>query len=674
MKKKLLYIILALICNLTFGQQHTDSLLMILPELSGTERAVIQNQLSSIFSETDSSQSLAYANEAIGFAELNDDLPIKGMALYNKAESYYHFDDYSAALQNYDLALDVFKQIKDSANIGEILNSIGLVFYFKGEYNSAVETFFESLDYFEGQNLKGNVAHVYSNLGMVFTRIGDSKRAVKNYGHAASLNLEINDLNSLAVNYNGLGVSFYNLAEYDSSKVYYNKALHLFRQLENQKREAIALNNIANIYVNVGDSLQQALEYYQQAIQVFNKLDDVRSKAFVLEGLGSVYRELGRYPEAISAFHTGLKLIKEHGFGYYLQQLNYQDLALTYERMGRSSDAYDAFKLYSQFKDSLLQEERINQVAELEKKYQTQQKEVEIQRLNASREIDQLHMKRDEELRTFGIIAILLLVAVIFIVSLAYLNKKRTHDLLSHKNRKIEEQRQELEKLNASKNKFFSIIAHDLKNPFHTVMGYSYLMNREYDRFSDSEKKKYAGDIYTSANSIFRLLQNLLDWSHTQTGGLKYDPIKIDVSDVYEDIHNLLKPIADQKQIDLIVEMSDDSCVYADPMMLETILRNLINNAIKFTDKKGWVKTSFKNKGEKLEVCIEDNGVGIPSEDLKNLFHIDSKVKRKGTSQEDGSGLGLMICEEFVKKNGGEIWVESQHGKGSCFYFTIPRS
>jgi signal transduction histidine kinase len=453
---------------------------------------------------------------------------------------------------------------------------------------------------------------------------------------------------------------------------YYNKALFLFRELKNKKREAIALNNIANIYLNTKDSMELALDFYKRAVDVFGELGDSRSEAFALEGLGGAYRELGQYESAINTFYKSLQLADD--YEYYLKQLNYLDLALTYEEQGRIDEAYHAFKIHDQYQDTLRQEERQNQVAELEKRYETQQKEAEIERLRVSREIDQLQIKRDKELRAFGVILILVLVAAIFFVSVAYLNKRRINDLLSLKNLKIEEQRKELELLNASKNKFFSIIAHDLKNPFHTVMGYSYLIHKEYDRFSDIDRKQYASDIYKSSNSISRLLQNLLDWSRSQTGRLEYTPQELNFCDIYESIEQLLLPAAAQKNIQLISEMPEQVTVYADPMMIETVMRNLLNNAIKFTNEKGQVKTVLKSEKEMVTVCVEDTGVGINPDDLNKLFQIDSKVKRKGTHEEDGTGLGLVICSEFVKKNGGRIWAESKLGQGSRFYFALPSS
>ncbi|MHA7108923.1 tetratricopeptide repeat protein [Sunxiuqinia elliptica] len=674
MKYLLLNITCLLIYFFALGQSSADSLLVELPHLEETEKAKALVQLAHSYAQQDSSRSIQFADEAISLSKSLEDSLLLGLALFNKAECYYYFDVYEPALNLYGEAQSIFMALNDSVNLGETLNSIGLVHYFRGEYNLAGERFYRALSFFKGTDNIEGVAHVNSNLAMVFSRLGEYEKAIRNYQEAANLNSSIHDRSSLAVNLNGVGVAYYNLEEYDSSKVYYNKALLLFRALENHQREAIALNNIANIYVNTGDSLELALGYYRDAIGVFDELHDRRSKAYALEGLASVERELGNYNRAIATFQSSLDLLEGEEKDFYLMQLNYMDMALTYERMGDVRKAYNAFKQHSFFKDSLLQQEQLQQIAELEKKYETQQKEAEIEQLNASREMDRLQMKRDKELRAFGIIAILLLVVAIFLVSLAYFNKRRTNALLSFKNGKIEEQRKELVRLNASKNKFFSIIAHDLKNPFHTVMGYSYLLTKEYDRFSDDEKQKYATDIYRSANSIFRLLQNLLDWSRSQTGRLTYTPQELNFHSIYKSIENLLKPSADQKQIQLIAEVPDEVGVFADPMMLETILRNLMHNAIKFTDEAGWVKTTVDTTQDKITVCVQDSGVGIPAEELNNLFRIDSKVRKPGTKKEDGSGLGLIICHEFVTKNGGSIWADSQNGQGSRFYFSIPRS
>ncbi|MGQ8338017.1 tetratricopeptide repeat-containing sensor histidine kinase [Sunxiuqinia sp. A32] len=674
MKKLFLLTCIFFLGNIIHAQNSADSLKSKLLEATGQEHAEILLELAKFYSKTDSFLCVQYSSAAIAESTELFNKDIIASSYYQIGETYYYFDNYSGALESYQRAMNYYVADNDSSNIAECYNSIGLVYYYTGEYNIAIENLYKALKTFNKIGNKDEEAHVYSNIAMVYSRIKDYSLAAENYRMASLINMSIEDKGSLSVNYNGLGVTYYNLEKYDSSKVYYNKALQLFKELGNQQRQAIALNNIANIYVNSGDSLNQALSYYEEALHVFRDLKDTRNVAFVMEGLGSVYRELGDYNSALSVFQECLYLVNAHKFGYYLSQLVYSDIALTYEKMGRITDAYNAYKLYNLYNDSLLQEERMDQVAELGKKYEIEKKEAEIDRLNALQQVHELQISRDKQVRGFGIIMIILLLVITFIVSIGYLDKRKTNQLLSIKNSHIEKQRKELEKINASKNKFFSIIAHDLKNPFHTVMGYSYLMHKEYKRFKDDEREKYAADIYRSTHSIFRLLQNLLDWSRSQTGRLNFEPRQFVLADLYESTSGLIKPTADSKNIKLVSKIDQGLIAFADPMMIETILRNLISNAIKFTREDGWVKTVALSQNEKLLICVEDNGIGIKPNDLKKLFKIDSKIKSKGTNNEDGSGLGLILCKEFVEKNGGSIWVESKLGEGSKFWFTIPSS
>ena len=267
--------------------------------------------------------------------------------------------------------------------------------------------------------------------------------------------------------------------------------------------------------------------------------------------------------------------------------------------------------------------------------------------------------------------ALLLLLFILFILK-KYFDKIKLNQLLEEKNRQIELSEQELRLLNASKNKFFSIIAHDLKNPLHTVMGFSQLLSNNYDQFSENERRKFATDIYKSTNNIFRLLENLLQWSKSQTGRLNFSPVETELARLLENSASVLRPMAEQKKIQMTFNCSEDLKVYADPLMIETVLRNLINNAIKFTPDNGTIGIAVEKIENTVRINVSDTGMGISEDDIQNLFHIDSKVKRKGTNNEDGSGLGLILCKEFVSKNNGSISVESQSGKGSLFSFTVP--
>ena len=236
----------------------------------------------------------------------------------------------------------------------------------------------------------------------------------------------------------------------------------------------------------------------------------------------------------------------------------------------------------------------------------------------------------------------------------------------------LEEQSQRLKELNATKDKFFTIIAHDLKNPFNTVIGLSELLMLRYEQYDEEKIKDFIGQINNFSNNAYSLLENLLQWAKSQTGRININPQKIDLLDIVQENLALLKGKADEKSIMLNSEIEKGCVVYADLNMLRTILRNLMSNALKFTHSGGYIRVDAAKRGEFYEIHVEDNGVGIPEENQEKLFKIDSNVSTKGTADEAGTGLGLILVKEFVEKNGGSIHVSSEPGKGSRFFFTLP--
>ena len=232
--------------------------------------------------------------------------------------------------------------------------------------------------------------------------------------------------------------------------------------------------------------------------------------------------------------------------------------------------------------------------------------------------------------------------------------------------------KEKLKAANASKDKFFSIIAHDLKNPFNGIIGLSTLLIDDYDSFSPEEQKEFVTDIKTTAENTFRLLQNLLDWSQTQTGKIHFEPELFNLEPIATEIVNLVRTSAGNKNILLESEIPSDVQVYADKNMVNTVIRNLLLNSVKFTCSGGKILLSARNTGTIAEISVTDNGIGIGPEHLQKLFSIDSNVVSYGTEGEQGTGLGLILCKEFIEKNAGAIRVESVVGKGSTFTVTLP--
>jgi PAS domain S-box-containing protein len=242
--------------------------------------------------------------------------------------------------------------------------------------------------------------------------------------------------------------------------------------------------------------------------------------------------------------------------------------------------------------------------------------------------------------------------------------------------RKIEDElrlkEKNLSELNTFKDKLFSIIAHDLRSPLHNILGFSELLIEKIQTFDIEESKKFATIINISTKINLHLLDNLLTWGKTQMEHIEFIPENLKLIPIVEKVFLVLNLTASLKNIKLISSLSDDIVVYADQNMLRTILRNLISNAIKFTNSEGMIDINAVSQHDHIEISVTDNGVGISEENKKKLFGADLNFTKRGTKNEGGSGLGLILCKEFVEKHNGKIWVESDIGNGSKFIFTLP--
>ncbi len=233
-------------------------------------------------------------------------------------------------------------------------------------------------------------------------------------------------------------------------------------------------------------------------------------------------------------------------------------------------------------------------------------------------------------------------------------------------------QNEDLQRLNAEKDKFFSIIAHDLKSPFNAIMGFSELLAEQVKQKDMDGIDKYADIIVQASGKAVNLLMNLMEWSRSQTGRIAFTPAELNLFEIVSQTSDLLYAAAMQKSIALEVAVMDDIRVFADTAMLSTILRNLISNAIKYTRSGGKITIAARKENKEVLISVSDTGVGIPQNMIERLFRIDDNYTTSGTQDEQGTGLGLILCREFVEKHGGKIWVESKRARGSDFYFTLP--
>jgi signal transduction histidine kinase len=251
---------------------------------------------------------------------------------------------------------------------------------------------------------------------------------------------------------------------------------------------------------------------------------------------------------------------------------------------------------------------------------------------------------------------------------------RKTNILLEEYVQKLRESELKLKELNESKDKFFSIIAHDLRSPFSAVLGYSEILANEALSLPVEEIVEFSSYIFKQSKAILDLLDNLLIWSRIQTGRMEYNPEFLSINECIQQVIQINHTVAAKKEIELLFQCENHYYIFADKNMILTVLRNLISNAMKFTQPKGIISIKCSVNKSFLQVSVIDSGIGISEINIQKLFRIDTQYSTLGTDQEKGTGLGLLLCKEFVEKHGGKIWVESEIGKGSKFTFSLPIS
>ncbi len=243
---------------------------------------------------------------------------------------------------------------------------------------------------------------------------------------------------------------------------------------------------------------------------------------------------------------------------------------------------------------------------------------------------------------------------------------------ISKKNAKLDEQKRELEQLNHTKDKLFSIIAHDLRAPFHSLLGYLGILSDDFDQLDKEEKQNMVKELHRLSHATYGMITNLLEWAAVQRGVLRTNPGNTPIGQVVDESIMLLKQNFDGKDQQIINQVPAGLTSYADPKLLRSVLVNLINNAVKFSPRGGKIRVEAIMNGSIVKICIRDYGVGIPADKIGSLFELSSDYRRHGTENEQGTGLGLITVKEIVTLMGGKVQVESQEGNGSRFCVFLP--
>ncbi|MDY6802002.1 MAG: tetratricopeptide repeat-containing sensor histidine kinase [Bacteroidota bacterium] len=627
-------------------------------------------------------------------------------------------------------ALRIAQDIDYTKGYASALSQLGVVYKYQAEYDSALFYYNKSLAIFDSLALDYERAINLNRLGNVYKRFGSFDRSVGCFLEALEIFKSINDTLKIISLYNNLGVLYYNLGKFEDALSYYQKNLELrdksgltneihtvYMNIGNIYREFAfiesdpeyyqksneyflkamqALQDESNrydrflLYHNLAANSEQmerfgdAKKYALKAIELGKQVGDKELMVYSIQCLGNTYIKEGDYKKGIKYLEESYALAKEIKDIRKQHRLS-KNLCEVYEQLGNAEKALQYLKDYVYYEDSIFSLNRKAQIIELEKKYEAKQREQEIALLKQEKDLQQTQLAKNEiankqaKFQRVVLVAAIIL-AIGFIIYFWNESKKRNkiNQLLSSQNKKISNQQIEIAKQNSelleankTKDKLFQIIAHDLRSPLISIDSIAQLIPIWIEEQDYDSLKKLSKTLELSVTNLLTLIDNLLNWALSQQGRIPYKPQMINVKELATEALALYQSAAELKNIKLINEVKEDVLTFADKNMIHAVLRNLLNNAIKFTPDGGTVKVELSVKSDMAEISVKDTGIGIEEKYKEKVFEI-AHCNGNGTKGESGKGLGLFFCKEFVKINRGEIFIDSKINQGTTITFTLP--
>ncbi len=599
-------------------------------------------------------------------------------AYMNLGNLYFIKGDNDRSLEYLFRSQEVLREMDYKKGVAAGYNNIGSVLRVKGDLSQALEYFLKSLVIREELGDKDGIATSCNNIGNIYFDREQYQRAVEYYSRALKINKEIDSKMGIALIYNNLGNTYNAMGKIEEALSHFNRSLKLGRQLEDKSSLAYNHKNIGVIYLKRKE-YNRALDSFLKSAELFGDIGEKEGLAEALTGVGMAYRGKGENKKALDFMTRGLNTATEIDA---LSSINLAtgELSRLYAQLGQYKQAYKYSLLFKEKSDALLNEGTVQKMTQLEMQYQFDKKQKQQALEQKKKElVQETEIKKQRFLRHIYFSAFLFMFILAVVIYRGFRMKKRTNRILAKQQDEIVKQSIELElanrglhELNATKDKFFSIIAHDLKNPFSSLLGLLAMLVSEYDNLDKEEIKELLESLHKSSGITYALLENLLHWSRSQTGKYQMNPRILVLREAVENSFQLLKHHAESKGIRLENGIGEEVSVYADEHMLQTVFRNIISNAVKFTPRGGLVRAMAQKCNGMVEAEVRDTGVGIDEENIDKLFRIDTHHVGRGTADEQGTGLGLILCKEFVRKNGGDIKVQSERGKGSAFIFSFP--
>ncbi len=610
---------------------------------------------------------------------------------YQKLASvYWQSGDYTLALDNFKKAANLFMDLGNGRLMGNSLIGIAAIYGIKGEYPVALEYFHQAIDALDTTRDLKLYSACLTNIGIIHKKQKNQELAFQYQKRALYIDSELQDTNGLISVYINLASIFLDLTdEREKAKQYLTKAIELCALSDNSKNIGIAMTNMGELYLDQGN-LDSAAYFFQYALANIKK-NKPKSASISYKNYGRLLIEEAKSTEDRAERE---KLLKESiaylDSAYILAKntdvLSAQVMAMkhktqAYKMLGEYENALDASLLLFELNDSLMSKDKIQEINQLEARYQFQQQLRQINKLSSDKQQADKVIRYQKRALYLSILFVGIFLALIFLMERLNRQRKKANKSLIISNKSIQQRNEELatqrdeieayarelQEINSTRDRLYSIIAHDLKGPFNSLLGFSDILMTDWNSLSEEERRDMIILINKTSSENYNLVLNLLEWSRFQSGKIALYLQDLNIGDTLSNIREQMLTSAELKKIKLKISSGQHITAKLDEHLLSTVLRNLISNAIKFTHKGGEIQLEASEKDNRISISVQDNGIGMSDDQLNQIKNLGEMESQTGTEGENGTGLGIKICFEFAQKMGGQIEIDSTEGKGSCF-------
>lgn len=556
--------------------------------------------------------------------------------------------DIQTAMTYFDKDLPICLEVKDSIEIAYVYNNLGDAFYTIGNVPLAFEYAKKSTAMFERLKNARGIAYSYINMGEVERINKNYDSALDYFRRAISLRKAFDDSIGIASANLEVAQTLFLMGKTDSSMYYFRQSLEKHRQINNKNYMAYSMQGIGDVYLQ-RNKLDSAYLYFKEGFNLCRERHNPTGEINSQLGIAKVWARTGKEKQGEAILNDALKNAQISKITPNILRV-YKAKGEFYHQLREFRQASENYQHYIQTYDSLFSVLQFQTLSEIKDRFQI------VEKLN----IVNGALKAKQRAQIYAVLIIVLLIIFSIILVL--------------RNRTIARLSSELMQSNQSKDKILSIISHDLVSPFNVLIGTSELLMEDLDK-KDLENAKNNGLLLQqTSEETYRFISNLLNWARSQQKSIKLHKEEFDISLMMLEVKSMFGNQAKLKNISLNINIIENLKINADKNLIHIVLVNLLNNALKFTNRNGTINLSLEKEQNQIKVSVKDNGIGIPPDRMVLLFKNQTIESHPGTGNEKGTGLGLLLCKEFVEMNGGEIHVNSEEGQGSEFWFTLPVS